>query len=281
MIYTIDDVTDVDVENWKRMFITHREAVGAELRKDTNAFHNRCDCVYEPIYENGKFVSYKYGVIRNDDVLEDIDIYMAAERFVDKFYPNKFTNKDVIKITYVTGKYWQINHDIDYILYTCMSRDKKHKNEVTDKILDIILKNSVLFTILFGLYYKYNKHLEVEKNGMLLRNIIGNRYYGTSFILNSKTQIHYGYTIKYEVDSALQILHKGNVFFTVKPELSYANHFNKRRSIMVNPELFEGLDYSDYVIDYKAIDSKKRVRPKKKSDAAMTFEEFDKMDELF
>ena len=261
MIYTINDVTDADVENWKSTFITHRKAVDKELRNEKNAFGNRCDSIYGPIYDkNGKFLQYKYGVIKNDAVLYS-DIYIAAERFVDKFYPNKFTNKDVIKITYVTGKHWQINDEVDYILYKCMEREK---NKTRIKVLDNVLKNSVLFTILFGLYYKYNKHLEVEKNGMLLRNIIGNSHYGTSFILNSKTQIRYGYTIKYEVNSALQILHKGNVFFTAKPELSYSNRLNKRRSILVNPELFEGIDRSVYTIDYTKIDSKKRLKSKKK-----------------
>ena len=267
MIYTINDVTDEDVENWKSMFITHRKAVGKELRNEKNAFGNRCDSVYAPIYDkNGKFVQYKFGVIKNDVVIYS-DIYIAAERFVDKFYPNKFTNKDVIKITYVTGKHWQINDDVDYILYMCMEREK---NKTRIKVLDNVLKNSVLFTILFGLYYKYNKHLEVEKNGMLLRNIIG--HYGTNFILNSKTQIRYGYTVKYEVDSALQILHKGNVFFTAKPELSYAIRFNRRRSILVNPELFEGIDQSVYTIDYTKIDSKKRLKSKKKMNPAITID---------
>lgn len=262
MIYTINDVTAEGVENWKSMFITHREAVGKELRNEKNAFGNRCDSTYGPMYDkNGKFLQYKFGVIRNDAAIYS-DIYIAAERFVDKFYPNKFTNKDVIKITYVTGKHWQINDDVDYILYKCSI--EREKNKTRAKVLDNVLKNSVLFTILFGLYYKYNKHLEVEKNGMLLRNIIGNSHYGTSFILNSKTQIRYGYTVKYEVDSALQILHKGNVFFTAKPQLSYANHFNRRRSILVNPELFEGIDKSAYTINYIKIDSMKKLKSKKK-----------------
>ena len=62
------------------------------------------------------------------------------------------------------------------------------------------------------------------------------------------------------------------MFFTAKPELSYAIRFNRRRSILVNPELFEGIDQSVYTIDYTKIDSKKRLKSKKKMNPAITID---------
>ena len=256
MTITIDNITDEDIELYLYSFQLHqfpREETKVTLTPrgipaqvvQNDPFD---DLIAEPV-NTPKREPYKS---------TDADLYIAFSMYYEKFYADRIKDGDTIK--------WQIlNKNFDVarsIPLSGLVRDPDvHKVihsyvESLDEITKAIYKSYILRLIMFGLFYRTNKHIETEKKILLYPFM----YNSTLLIVPHIKQVRYGigtnfvYTVGEEEITVLN--RREDIIFKIKP-ITYSDICHHRINVSVYGDLCEYIcehyPNKEYRIDYNAL----------------------------
>lgn len=256
MTITIDNITDEDIELYLYSFQLHQF-----LREEAKVTLKPTGLTAQ-VVQNDPFADL-FSLAEPETVNEppksaDADLYIAFSMYYEKFYADRIKDGDTIR--------WQIiNKNFDVSRSIPMSgllRDPDvHKVihiyvESLDEITKAIYKSYILRLIMFGLFYRANKHIETEKKILIYPFM----RHSTLLIVPHIKQVRYGigtnfvYTVGEEEITVLN--RREDIIFKIKPT-AYSDICHHRIDVAVYGDLCEYIcehyPNKEYQIDYNAL----------------------------